>query len=524
MTVWQHARLMNRSRARSLRCIVFFQVAVLMTAGLGEAARAGEDPRVSHVGAVSAASLLPACDEKVTLRGSEVEPALAVHPSATDKLVIAYQQDRTKTVGSIGAVASATVDGGDRWIQTIPALSACGTAFDRVGATSVTTGPDGTTYLAGLAHSSDTKKDPPNYPLNTAITMSVSRDSGRSWSAPAHVSAVEYESEPAVQAHPTRPSTAYLVWSRHNTKVSGDSVVTFATTTDHGRSWALTEIPVPPVVLSGALLDPAAATPALYPAGILPLKDNSLMVIMTAATPEDFVNQIAPGRWPVLAIQSQTTRTGVPIEWGDWKTITTIDARFPRETMWSPNNGGTALTTVPLASAEVGQDGSVYVVWPDRVVSNDVRLGHPGLDHQVRLMRRSPQGIWGEPVVVASHRQPVFLSQVATTADGIVGVAYHHLDADVEDDDGQVQATVELAYSAAGGAPGSWNRVTLRGPFDLKKGVTTPKLFTGNSMGFAGTPTGFVAALALPNEEDTAHSRGVTDIHVVRFDAARAGQ
>lgn len=491
-----------------------------MTVSLGGAAGAGEDARVRDLGPVSAASPLPACDGAVTLRGSEVEPALAVHPSDAEKLVIAYQQDRTKTVGSIGAVASATVDGGDSWIQVTPGLSACGTAFDRVGATSVSTGPDGTIYLAGLAHSSATKKDPPNYPLNTAITMSVSRDSGRSWSAPVHVSAVEYESEPAVQAHPTRPGTAYLSWSRHNTRASGDSVVTFATTNDHGTSWTHTEIPAPPVVLSGAVLDPVAASPAFYPAGILPLGDGSVMVIMTAATPEDFVNQGAAGRWPVLAIQSQPTKTGVPTAWGTWETITTLDARFPRETMWSPTKGGTALATVPLASAEVAPDGSVYVVWPDRVVSDDVRLEHSGFDHQVRLMRRSPDGVWGEPVVVARHRQSVFLPEVATTAGGIVGVAYHHLGFDVENDGGMVQAAVELAYSAAEGAPGSWNLVTLRGPFDLMRGVTTPKLFTGNSMGFAGTAKGFVAAVALPNEVgDTARSRGVTDIHVISVKA-----
>jgi hypothetical protein len=191
---------------------------------------------------ISAASPLPAgCVVPGTpIRDSELEPALAVDPRRPRRLVAAWMQDLINIEGALSHVTASSRDGGRHWrTRLVPGVSRCtGGDFQRTFDPWLSTGPEGTTYLATL---------PVAAIPAPALLINRSRDGGRSWSRPVYVDRradpLAFDDNEAVTANRYRPGVAYLAWAQNRlvptpTGVARVRDLYFARTEDSGRSWS----------------------------------------------------------------------------------------------------------------------------------------------------------------------------------------------------------------------------------------------------------------------------------------------
>src|SRR4051794_28582361 len=193
------------------------------------AAGAGGGKRLVRI---SGASPIPrACDGATAQRGSEVEPTLAIDPRRGRRsLVAAWQQDRYVRGGGAAALGMAySRDGGSSWKRArVPGITGCRGRSGRTSDPWLSTGPEGTVYLASLPG-----RVTPRDGLRTTVAVSVSRDGGASWSAPTTIARAgsRFNDKETVTADPTRPGHAYLVWSQLDR-------IRFTRTLDAGRTWS----------------------------------------------------------------------------------------------------------------------------------------------------------------------------------------------------------------------------------------------------------------------------------------------
>jgi hypothetical protein len=113
---------------------------------------------------------------------TEIEPSIAVNPANPDNVVIAYQEGRIDSGGDATNGYATSLDGGRTWqFGELPGLTTFpgqGGQFDRASDAVVAFGPDNVVYANSLLFDQETGDN------RSAIAVNVSKDGGRTWSAP----------------------------------------------------------------------------------------------------------------------------------------------------------------------------------------------------------------------------------------------------------------------------------------------------------------------------------------------------
>lgn len=427
---------------------------------------------------ISAASPYPAgCGIDMSAKGfgddvidAEAEPSLSVDPNDSRTLVAAWMQDLYQ-----GYVAAWSKNGGATWTTvTVPGVSPCsGSEYELAADPWLSTGPDGTTYLAGF--SLDISETAPFLPFRSKLQVNRSTDGGRSWSEPAVVVAGTglLHDKPSLVADPHLPGRAYIVWTEFLSLLGppADGIY-FSRTSDGGETWSV------PVRLDFPM--PPGSTP--HGALILVLPDGELLSIITMRAPN---GTTAPHR--VLAIRS-TDR-------GDtWSPAITV-AEFPatdrrHSTPWDDPETGEAIDAPEWAiSAAAGPDGSVYVTW---------RHASTGTA-DIRFTKSDDGGItWNAPATIASVGAQMFLPVISVSGDGTVGVTYYDVRRDVL---GDAAYTTDLWFAHSHDRGATWEETHVGGSFDLRSAllrkIPIRGRFVGDYHGLVPLRGGFGAAFAL---------------------------
>lgn len=187
--------------------------------------------------------------------GWAYEPKLSVDPRNAKNLVTAWIQDWADAI-TVGYSS----DGGRTWARAVPPTTVCtpggSTTYD-AGATDpwLAHGLDGTVYLSSFATQS--KDSAPAGLFQSAVLVNTSSDGGRTWSPPG---VVETATAPLgidgsqVVADVRDPHTAYVTWRVVDGLVN-DRLVHLSVTHDSGRTWsAPMSIPAAQPVLTHRLL------------------------------------------------------------------------------------------------------------------------------------------------------------------------------------------------------------------------------------------------------------------------------
>ena len=456
---------------------------VALSCGAGAVSAPARTAVVTEPRAITAASpYVAGCGTDIEQQGfgervghTETEPSLAADPRNPRRLVTAWMQDLYR-----GYAAAWSRNGGITWSTSIvPGLTLCTGGDSELAADPwLSTGPDGAVYLAGISLDvNDVPREagPPYLPFRSRLQVNVSRNGGRSWSAPAEVVGGEgrLHDKPALVADPRRAGYAYVVWTEFLTPLGPPAEgISFSRTTDGGRSWsAPLHLDFP--VIPGAT--PQGALPLVLPGG-----DVLTLTTMRARNGTRDPHQI-------LAVRSSDR--------GRTWTAPTLVTQFPatdgrHSTPWSDPETGEAIDAPEWAiSATVAPNGTVYVTWRHADATG-------GAD--VRLARSSDGGrSWSLPTTVAAAASQMFLPVVAVAADGTVGVTYYD---DRRDrlGDGLYRNDLRFTHSHNGGR--TWRETRLAG-FDMRSAllrkIPVRGLFVGDYTGLVPLPRGFGAAFAL---------------------------
>ena len=114
---------------------------------------------------------------------TQVEPSIAVNPQNPLNAVAGFQEGRVDAGGDATNGYATTFDGGRTWVHgEWPGLTSVpgqGGVFDRASDAVVAFGPDNTVYASSLVFD-----DTSDQGLRSGMAVNVSRDGGRTWSAP----------------------------------------------------------------------------------------------------------------------------------------------------------------------------------------------------------------------------------------------------------------------------------------------------------------------------------------------------
>jgi BNR repeat-like domain len=395
---------------------------------------------------------------------SEVEPTVALDPTRTGTIVAAWQQDRWTNGAAHGLVVATSSDAGATWRRQEPAFSACapaGGAFPaRVSDPWLSFGPSGTAFLSGLSVTQ---------PNESWVTVSRSRDGGRTWSTPIAVtksdSVKAYNDKESVTADPRRPGRAYLVWDRSgggetesNQQPGSEGSVMLATTADDGASWT-----------AARAIATLAGTPVGNEVAVLP--DGSLVDVFVLAPASQ---QAAPAE---TAIRS----TDGGVTWSEPQTIATLSGRAVIGSQPPGIRGGGGLPDVALDA----RSGTIYAAWTDRA------HGAPAI-----LLSSSVDGgrTWSTPVPVPrASSSAVFLPSIEVTAAGVIGIEYTDLRAATGA--APLLANRFLTVSTDGGT--TWRERRLTETFDIATAPEAGGRFLGDYSGLAAGGETFVSAFAV---------------------------
>lgn len=377
-------------------------------------------------------------------QNAETEPTLAVNPKNPRNIVAAWMQD-----ASASYVVGTSFDGGATWrTVTVPGISVCTGGDARAAADPwLSFGPDGTLYLSGFSAWLDAPGPP--LPTRFRLQVSTSRDGGRTWSDPVEVigGAVTFHDKPTIKAHPTVAGTAYVVWQESALVLSPPGPNIFMSrTTDGGATWS------PPLPV------PAQTVPAGFGSGaeVEVMPDGSLVVMSTLVRVYPMSHTIVAVRsedggttWSAPSIVAEIPASNYPSMPGD--------CRDPFRPYRDEESGRCVYAPEPLATADTGSDGSVYVVW---------RHGVPGSPGEIR-MSRSTDGArtWSDPVTASPAGGESFTPMIAAGRAGWVAVTYYGFRRDRAGDK-VLSGDLWMARSRNGGR--TWRHAHVAGPFDWR--------------------------------------------------------
>lgn len=386
---------------------------------------------------------------------------MAVRAGNSTDLVATWMTAEFQVYG--GAVST---NGGRTWRPfEAPGLTHCtGGPADASDDPGVSFGANGTAFLSTQA----------NDPLPEAILVSRSNDDGLSWSAPMVVDRANTNDKQRspVAVDPTKPSDAYLTWTRLRGPEAAD--VYFSSSTDAGSTWTL---PRPAYIAVGADLRPLHNLIHVLPGHVL-------LDTFVQLNTSNYVVGLPRQRDQLIAIRSADGG----VTWSSNQIGTTSDT--------SPEDPATGkpVSAEPVLYSAVGPDGSVYTAWNDIASTSSSRI----------MLSRSSDGgqSWSSPVAVASVHGQAFLPALDVGPDGTVGVSWYDTRRYYPGDK-QLSTDVWFAYSTDQGA--HWHQVHVAGPFDLRTAYYRPGAagaasgyFLGDYDGLTALPDGFGAVFAAP--------------------------
>jgi hypothetical protein len=470
---------------------------------------AGAGPAVNGPRRITAASpYAPGCGTPIDAQGlgerideTEAEPSLTVDRRDSRNLVTAWMVDLYR-----GYTSAWSDNSGAIWHSSVvPGISACSgdpAGYEVAADAWLSTGPDGTTYLSGIAldlNDVPNAVGPPFLPFRSRLQVSRSVDGGRTWSPPSIVVAGvgRLHDKPSVVADPQRPGYAYVAWTEFLTPLGPPAEgISFSRTTDHGATWSAPQH-----------LD-FPALPGATPIGALtePLPDGSLVVLTTVRARNGTAD---PHR--IYAMRTADA--------GDTWSAPVLVAEFPatngrHSTPWDDPETGLAVDAPEWAiSAAVGPNGTLYVTW---------RNSLPPINADVALSKSTDGGLtWSAPSTVASSGAQMWLPVIAVARDGTVGITYYDDRRDVLDQDGYTN-DFWFSYSHDGAA--TWREIHVGGPFDLRtallRKIPIQGYFLGDYHAMVAMPGGFESVFAMARPEAKV---GGSDLFVARLRVSPSG-
>ena len=324
-------------------------------------------------------------------RNAEVEPHAAVNPLNAANIVAAWQQDRWSTGLSNGVVAATTLDGGATWTQTIAPFTRCaggnaanGGNYERATDPWVTFAPNGVAFQMALA-TEGASLAPGSV---SAMLVSRSTDSGRTWSNPATLirdGSLFFNDKNTITADPTDANFVYAVWDR--LAASGGGPTVFARSTDGGLTW------------EGArsIFDPGPTSQTL--GNLIVVLPNGTLINAFTRLDEAAAGQISASLH-VMRSSDKGASWGAPIRISD---VLAIGARDPETSTLIRDGAG-------LAQVAVAPNGDLFAVWQDARFSSGARDG-------IALSRSTDGGLtWSVPLQINSVPSVAALRQACTCA------------------------------------------------------------------------------------------------------------
>ena len=424
----------------------------------------------------------------------EVEPFLAVDPTAPGHMIGVFQQDRWDNGGAHGIVAAVTNDGGATWAETWAHFGLCsgGGDFERASDPWVTFAPNGDAYQSTLTLNGTDS--------TTGVLVSKLAHGSTMWSEPVALVSdsgsfpVDKES---ITADPTDSDNVYVVWDRlrkpgenispnsgHSFAFRGDAM--FSRTTDSGATWT-------------------------EPRNILPTNANlftsgNTVAVLPDGTLAD-VFELGKGSGVQSSLNPFTESLVLSKDKGDtWSRVIDIstDQSVP---VRDPDTGAPERTGAGLPAVAVAPRGTLYVAWADSRFSGGVR-------DDIVLSKSTDGGkTWSEPVKVNQTPVPVAAFNVAVDVadNGTVAVTYYDFRNNTPDPN-TLPTDYWIVYSTDGGATwGNEQRITPTS-FDFDAAPVAPTSrghFLGEYQGLAHNGNTFHPLFTQAN---SANSANPTDI------------
>jgi hypothetical protein len=406
-----------------------------------------------------------------TQAGAEAEVHLAVDPRDPARLVAAWQQDRSRTAGTLATGVSVSADGGRTWRRAdVPGTTTCPSGrFDRTSDPWVSIGPDGTAYVATVPG-----RLVKGSPI-TKVVVNRSLDGGATWSSQVVVADEgAFEDKETVTADPIRPGAAYVIWTR--AEGGNGRTAYFARTADAGASWSAPR----------AIYTPSGSATG----NAIVVEPDGALVDVFLEAPKGF------GAPSIMAMRSedQGTTWSSPARVGPAVSVPIFDPE--RRTPVSTGGG--------LPSVAVAPGGDLLVSWQTASSSGRGRI----------VIARSTDGgrSFEAPRTVAGARGTPFTPALAAGSAGIA-VSYYDFRFD-RAGDRELTTSAWIAHSHDAGR--SWSESRIGAPFDIRRAPlrgSGSELFLGDYTGLVPFPDGFGAALV---ESKPAASRGASDVFFAR--------
>ena len=423
----------------------------------------------------------------VLYANAEVEPFVAVQPGNSNLLAATWQQDRWSNGGARALVTAVSTDGGVTWSRRLMPFSRCGGAlagssgdYERASDPWVDIGPGGVIYSMALSFNGGTLLAG----SSSALLVSRSTDSGRSWSEPATLlrdGDTLFNDKNSLTADPTDARYVFAVWDRIDNSGFGPTLM--ARSSDSGATWEPARMIYAPVKAGGISQTLGNR--------IVVLPDGTLINLFTQI---DTLGNQQTSWFGVLRSRDKGLTWSAPIR------ITDIQAVGAKD----PQSGKAIRDGAYLGAIAVGPAGSLWLTWQDARFSSGQR-------DAILLTRSSDGGLnWSAPLLI--NRQTsvaAFTPSIAISADGLVGVTHYDLRPDSADP--ATLLTGAWLLSSRDGL--NWVETPVWSKFDLAQAPDARGLFLGDYQGLVPSGSGFLPVLALSGTD----LDNRTDIYALRI-------
>jgi hypothetical protein len=360
------------------------------------------------------------------------------------------------------------------------ALTGSSGDYERASDPWVDIGPGGVIYSMALAFNGGTLLAG----SSSALLVSRSTDSGRSWSEPATLlrdGDTLFNDKNSLTADPTDARYVFAVWDRIDKSGFGPTLM--ARSSDSGATWEPARMIYAPVKAGGISQTLGNR--------IVVLPDGTLINLFTQI---DTLGNQQTAWFGVLRSRDKGLTWSAPIR------ITDIQAVGAKD----PQSGKAIRDGAYLGAIAVGPGGSLWLTWQDARFSSGQR-------DAILLTRSSDGGLnWSAPLLI--NRQTsvaAFTPSIAISADGLVGVTHYDLRPDSADP--ATLLTGAWLLSSRDGL--NWVETPVWSKFDLAQAPDARGLFLGDYQGLVPSGSGFLPLLALSGTD----LDNRTDIYALRI-------